>query len=220
MGDLVYNQNDILLLGSGGHAKVIIDAIKISYPEYRIIGLTDVIEERLGKEVLGIPILGTDIILDKQGLRKVFIAVGMTKVSFCRLDTYNHLVSTGFELVNIIHKKSIISDMVTIGCGNAILAGVIINADALIGNACIINTGSIIEHDCIIGNNVHVAPGAKLSGNAIIKDNSIIGIGASVIQGVQIGKNCIIGAGSAVISNIPDNSTAVGVPAKVIKRGC
>lgn len=45
-----------------------------------------------------------------------------------------------------------------------------------------------------------------------------IGGGSIILPGVSIGNNCVIGAGSVVTKNIPDNSMAVGNPAKVIKR--
>jgi len=67
-------------------------------------------------------------------------------------------------------------------------------------------------------NHVHISPGAHLAGHVHVGTLTHIGIGASVIQRVKIGRNVIIGAGAAVIDNIPDNVTAVGVPAKVLKQ--
>ena len=81
-----------------------------------------------------------------------------------------------------------------------------------------INTGSIIEHDCIIGDNTFISPGVILGGNVTIKKNSFIGMGSKIIEGKIIGNNVTIGAGAVVIDDIPDNCTAVGVPAKVIKK--
>ena len=54
-------------------------------------------------------------------------------------------------------------------------------------------------------------------GKVVIKKNSHIGVGAIILNGVTIGENAIIGAGAVVIGNIPRRSTAVGVPARVIK---
>ena len=68
------------------------------------------------------------------------------------------------------------------------------------------------------GDHVHISPGAHLAGNVRVGELSHIGIGASIVQGIRIGKGVIIGAGAAVIDDIPDHVTAVGVPAKVIKR--
>ena len=52
----------------------------------------------------------------------------------------------------------------------------------------------------------------------IIGRNSHIGIGATIIEQCKIGDNVVIGAGATVINNVPDNSLAVGTPAKVIRK--
>jgi acetyltransferase EpsM len=97
------------------------------------------------------------------------------------------------------------------------MAGVIVNASVEIGNHCIINTAAVIEHDCTIKDYVHICPNATLAGNVTIGEGAQIGVGAKVIQGVKIGKWSIIGAGAVVTKDIPDNCTAVGIPAKPIK---
>jgi len=51
-----------------------------------------------------------------------------------------------------------------------------------------------------------------------VKSNSVIGSGAKVLGNITVGKNCKIGANSVVICDVPKNCTAVGVPAKIIKR--
>jgi acetyltransferase-like isoleucine patch superfamily enzyme len=55
-----------------------------------------------------------------------------------------------------------------------------------------------------------------LTGPITVGDNTYIGTRTTVLPGVKIGNNCIIGAGSVVAKDIPDNSVAVGVPAKVV----
>ncbi|HIC96179.1 TPA: transferase, partial [Candidatus Bipolaricaulota bacterium] len=86
------------------------------------------------------------------------------------------------------------------------------------GENVIINTGATIDHDCVIEDYVHISPGVHLAGNVKLGELSHIGIGASAVQRVKIGKGVIIGAGAVVIDDIPDHVTAVGVPARVIKR--
>lgn len=54
--------------------------------------------------------------------------------------------------------------------------------------------------------------------SVLIKKNAWIGANAIVLPGVIVGENSVIGAGSIVTKNVPDNSVAVGNPAKVIKH--
>ncbi|MEA5009350.1 acetyltransferase [Clostridium tyrobutyricum] len=206
----------IVLIGAGGHCKVIIDIIK-STDEYKIIGIIDI---KASGELLDIPIMGNDAILQgvyDSGVDYAFIGIGALYDINMRNIIYSKLKSIGFKLPVLIHKDSIISPYAHVGDGTCIMAGAIVNAGAHIGENCIINTGSVIEHDCKIGNNTHVSPNAALSGGTKIGCNTHIGIGSSIIQGVTIGDNVTIGAGSVVIENIPDNVVSVGVPSKIIK---
>ncbi|MBQ6119086.1 MAG: gamma carbonic anhydrase family protein [Clostridia bacterium] len=70
----------------------------------------------------------------------------------------------------------------------------------------------------VIGDNVTVGHGAIIHG-ATVGNNVLVGMGATVLDGAVIGDNCIVGAGALVTSNtqIPANSMALGMPAKVIK---
>ncbi|MFK2395474.1 DapH/DapD/GlmU-related protein [Bacteroides fragilis] len=52
----------------------------------------------------------------------------------------------------------------------------------------------------------------------MIKKNAWLGEGVAVMPGVTIGENSVIGANAVVTKDIPDNSIAVGIPAKVIKQ--
>ena len=219
MNNYYNSDTDIILIGAGGHAKVIIETIGKYYKHYNLIGITDNDETKINQTWMGIPILGDDSILRsiyEKGVRKAFISLGTVKEYIPRLNVITSVKKIGFQFVNIIHGSSIVSDNVKIGEGNAILAGAIINIDTAIGDNCIINSGSIIEHDCVVGNNVHIATGAKIAGQVKIGDNCMIGIGACVKQSVNIGKNSVIGAGCIVIKDIPENSIVVGVPAKII----
>lgn len=75
-----------------------------------------------------------------------------------------------------------------------------------------------IKDPVIIGENVTIGHNAVIH-SAKIGDNTLIGMGSVVLDGADIGKNCIIGAGAVVTSGtvIPDNSMALGAPAKVVK---
>lgn len=116
-----------------------------------------------------------------------------------------------------VHPFTSISDRSQLGQGSVVMAGVVINADATIGEHSIINTNASIDHDCRLGDFVHISPNAALCGNVEVGEGTHIGAGAVIIPGISIGKWCHVGAGSVVIRNIPDHSTAVGNPSKIIK---
>lgn len=145
---------------------------------------------------------------------KVVIGIG---INATRKKVSERLASKKVEFGTAIHSDAHISKRTTIGEGSVIMAGVTINADTSIGKHCIVNTSASIDHDCMLGDYVHISPNATLSGDVHVGEGTHIGSGASTIQGIRIGKWCTIGAGAVVIQDIPDFSTAVGNPARVIK---
>ena len=105
---------------------------------------------------------------------------------------------------------------VSIGDGANILADVKISNSVLIGKCSLIYYNAIITHDVIIGDYVEISPGATLLGRVKVKNNAQIGAGAIILPDIVIGENAVIGAGAVVTRDIPDNFTAVGIPAKFI----
>lgn len=206
----------IVIVGAGGHCKVIMDIIN-STSEYKILGITDI---NINGKLLDVPILGKDNMLQEiydSGIKYAFIGIGALDNINVRNLIYNKLKKIGFNLPILIHKRAIISPYAKIGEGTCVMPGAIVNSGAVISENCIINTGSVVEHDCRIEYNTHVSPNSSIAGGVNIGFNTHIGIGSSIIQSKVIGNNVTIGAGAVVIDDIPDNSTAVGVPAKVIK---
>lgn len=127
------------------------------------------------------------------------------------------LVSMNIQPATIIHPTAAISPYAKVSKGCTVSAAASININAQIGIGCIVNTGVIIEHDCIVRDFVNICPAVAMAGHAVIGYKTFMGIGSTVIDGVTIGENVTIGAGAVVIGNIPDNTVAVGVPAKVLK---
>ena len=107
---------------------------------------------------------------------------------------------------------------VSIGDGTCVAPGAIVTTRARIGRHCILNVKASVSHDCVLGDYVNLNPGATVCGNVTIGDGAYIGTGATLINKVSVGRNAIIGAGAVVVRDIPDSVTAVGVPARVIKR--
>ncbi|WP_312900830.1 acetyltransferase [Chryseobacterium taichungense] len=125
--------------------------------------------------------------------------------------------NTLFNYITLIHPKSSVSKRAHIEEGTVVMAGVTINASVNIGKHCILNTNSSIDHDCVLEDFVHISPNAALGGSVYVGEGTHVGIGACIIQGIRIGKWCTIGAGAVIINDIPDGSTVVGNPGKIIK---
>jgi len=208
-------KHKLLLIGAGGHCKVIIDLLMKS-KEYDVGGIID-LKERIGDNISGVRVVGTDLDLlkfYKKGIKYCFISIGSVGESNLRAKLYGLARKTGFIFPTLVHPSALISSQAIIGYGNYIAPGAVINAGAQLGNNCIINTGAIIEHDCKLGDFVHLSPGSVLSGGVKIGDYSHIGAGSIVIQGLIIGARVMVGAGSVVTKNIRSSVIAYGNPCK------
>lgn len=202
-----------VVIGAGGHAKVIIDILQDA--GCRPIGCTTT--DPNVKDVLGVPVLGNDSELPRlysDGVRTAFIAIGDNRK---RLKISNAVRAIGFQLMNAISPHAVIARSARLGQGIAVMPGVVINACAQIGDGAIINTGATIDHDCIIGDYAHVAPGSNLAGCVRLGEGAFLGTGSRAIPEVSVGSWTTVGAGGVIIRNLPENVVAVGVPAAAIK---
>lgn len=195
----------IVLVGGGGHCKVIIDAIFCGN-QYEIEGIVDN-NLTVGTKVLSVPVLGSDemlLRLFRRGIKKAFITVGSTGDCSVRKRIFSMLNDVGFTLPIIVHPKAVVAFETKIGAGTFIAASATINPGTVIGCNAIINTSCSIDHDCDIGDFVHIAPGAVLSGAVIVGADTHIAAGISVRQGIKIGSGCMVKMGSVVIHDLSD----------------
>lgn len=209
---------NVIIIGASGHAKVIIDILE-QVGGHNIVGLVDSFKDRT-HSIFGYQVLGTED--DLPELIKTYnidggiIAIGD---NYSRHWIHQKIMSIvpNFQFVSAIHPSCIIGKEVAIGSGVVMLPGVVVNAEAKIGNQCIINTKSSVGHECILDDFSSLSPGVTLGGNVHIGYASAIGLGANVIESVSIGEFSVIGAGSLVNKPIGDRILAYGVPAKEVR---
>ena len=120
--------------------------------------------------------------------------------------------------VNAIHSTAFISESAPIGHGNMFDTGVLINSGATIGNHCLLFSGSVIDHNAKVEDFVQIGPGSIIGSGAVISESAFIGAGVTVVGGVTIGKKARVGAGSVVVSDVKNNETVFGNPAKGIEK--
>lgn len=154
----------IIVIGGGGHAKVVISIIK-KLNNFDIIGYTDI---ENNSDILGVEYLGNDEILEElflnKNIKNAAIGIGQIKNVESRKETIEKLLKIGFEFPVIISPNAVVNEDVKLGEGTVVMDGVIINSGAFIGDFSIINTKTSIDHDCKIGDYVHIAPGVTISG--------------------------------------------------------
>lgn len=203
----------IIVVGDSGHAKVSIELLQaMGRTVACCIGVSGM------PTCHGIPVLHGDehlVRLRGEGYVYAFVAVGANSV---RRRLAAMVTDKGFELVNAISPRAVISPSVRIGNGVGIMAGAVINADAIISNLAIINTGACVDHDCRIGEAAHIGPTCGLAGNVIVGDGAFLGLGSKVIPGITIGENAVVGAGAVVIRDIASGIMAAGIPARLIQQ--
>lgn len=209
----------LIIIGAGGSGKDILATLlrcnEISQI-YEILGFVDDDNSLIGREINGFPVIGNTDWLSKQST--TICCVISNGFSDIRKKIVKKIEKFDIMFPTIVDPSVILANNVNIGKGAVIQAGTIINPDTIIGNHTFINLDCTIGHDCKISDYVTIAPGTHINGNNKIGDTSEIGSGTTTVQNITIGKNCTIGAGTVLINNIPDNSTIVGNPGKIIKK--
>jgi sugar O-acyltransferase (sialic acid O-acetyltransferase NeuD family) len=208
----------ILILGAGGHAQVVGDALLAMQENgqgIEVVGFVDDDVTLHGRTFLDLPVLGPLGRLDEIPHDSSVVAIGDNRT---RARIADRLAARGERLSSAVHPSAVIARDVVIAPGAMICAGAVVNTASRIGAHAILNTGCTVDHHNVIGPCAHVAPGAHLGGEVTVGEGALVGIGASVAPRRHIGAWSIVGAGSTVIRDVPDGVTVVGVPARPLQH--
>lgn len=208
----------VVVIGGGGHAKVVIDVLLLA--GWSVAGYTDP-APLAGERIAGVPWLGTDEVLPRLRTEGIAWAVSAFGDNSRRLRMAERALDLGFALANAVHPSAQISPHARLGRGIAIMPAVAVNAGSVIGDNAVLNTSSSVDHDCTLGHGVHVAPGAHLAGYITLEDEVLIGGGAIVGRGqpIRVGRGAVVGAGAVVIGDVAPGTTVAGNPARVLRPG-
>lgn len=205
----------IILLGAGGYAeqlKWVVDRMN----NKEIIGFVDeTIEE--DKYMLGLPVKKTleeFNIEDRSEEVKILCAVGNIALRKKWFDKYKNR----YVFTSVIDPTALVSSSALIGNNVIILGQTVLSSSCRISDSTNINWFCLITHHTSVGEFTNISSGVRLTGHASIGSYCDIGTNATIIPYKKVGNSSIIGAGAVVIADIPDNSLALGIPAKVVKK--
>ncbi len=205
----------VIIIGSGGHAKVVIDILNLM-EDVEILGVTS--KSLLKKTTFcNFPVLGDDSILsDYRNHLNIYVAMGLGGFTDNKLreKAYKYTKSLGLSFINIIHPSSTISKTVTMGEGVVIFSGVVLNTEVAIGNNVIIATGSTIDHETIIKDHVLISAGVTIGAYSTIEGGALIALGSKIVSGIIVGADSLVAAGAVVVNNIEPGQRVFGIPAR------
>lgn len=191
-----------LVLGAGGHAAVVVDALLRSGA--RVLGVVtpDLVADTLWEYDL--PVLGGDDILGQYGADDIYLALGLGGYggNKTRRELFLQCRRAGFDFPPVIHPDATVAAGVSLGAGSQVMAGAVIQARALLQDAVIVNTSASVDHDSRVGHYCHIAPHACLCGGVILGSSVHVGPGAVVIQEIEITADSFVKAGSCISKSL------------------
>ncbi|MDZ7900659.1 MAG: acetyltransferase [Arcicella sp.] len=209
-------ENPVIIFGANGLGAVALDIFKRN--EVVVYAFLDDKTELHNTLIDDVVVMGTT---DDEGFTKLigkkceaFVATDDAKLRKSIVEML--LEVRKVQPVNAVHDQATIASSSSIGHGNLVAAGAIINARAKVGNHNILQSNVLVDFDAEIGDYVQIGAGSTIGSGVSIEDNAFIGTGVTIISGVKIGKSARIGAGSVVVESVKARETVFGNPAKKV----
>lgn len=209
---------DILIIGAGGVGRevaLMIEEINNVRPTWNLLGFIDDNEGVWGMKYHEKRVLGGLESLILFG-RDVYVVIAISNGKIKRKIAES--LQGRCRFATIISPKVRLHDFMTVGEGTIIYEGSVLTTDIKIGKHVLISPKCGIGHDSIISDYSSLLWNVNISGRDLIEEEVLIGSAATVLQNLTVGRNSTLGAGTVVTKDIPSYSTAVGIPASIIKR--
>ncbi|MFZ0548137.1 MAG: acetyltransferase [Candidatus Promineifilaceae bacterium] len=210
----------VVIIGAGGHGRETAEILQHqaqSGVNQEPIGFIDDNQQLHGTVIGGLPVLGDWSWFEGIDRSEVAVICAVGSPKICKLMA-DRARALSLAFANAVSPQATISPTAHLGKGLTIFPNVVISTNVRLLDCSILNVSATVSHDTAVGPYSNINPAANLAGNITIGEGCYIGMGAKVIQGISIGDWAVIGAGAVVIRDVPGGVTAVGVPARVVKR--
>jgi UDP-perosamine 4-acetyltransferase len=194
----------LLIIGAGGHAKVVIAALRSAgaAPD----ACLDSNRALWGGRIEGVRIEGGDELLARYPAGSTALALGMgiPRLGGGRRALFESLRARGYAFPPVRADSALVAVSAALGAGAQVLTRAVVHPGAAVGEGAIVNTCAVVEHDAAVGAHAHVAPGALVLGGATVGAGAFVGAGAIVLPGIKIGRDALIAAGAVARADVPD----------------
>ncbi len=205
----------LVVLGSGGHAKVIIEILE-AMDQFEIVGCSSG-DPDPPSEVSGYSFLGAfdDLPgLMKKGVKLAAVGVGGWTDNTFRQEVFEMAKEMGFELVKPVHPTVVRPPNVVIGEGTMVGSGAVLMTEAAIGRNVIISSQCLIGHETVIEDHVLVSGAVKVGADVRIRQGALLAFASTVLSRTVVGEDALVAAGAVVVDDVPAHARVFGVPAK------
>ncbi|MGE4553638.1 MAG: acetyltransferase [Desulfovibrionaceae bacterium] len=194
----------LALIGGGGHCRSCLDVIE-AQGRYQVAAVLD-LPERVGQEVLGHPITGTEADIPELARAgfEFLVTLGQIHKPQRRMEIFAAILAAGGRPATVISPLARVSPLARLGAGTIVMHFALVNAGAEVGRNCILNSHCLVEHDVRVGDHCHVSTGAILNGGAALGEGSFLGSRSVVREGLRLGRRVVVGMGAAVFQPLAD----------------
>lgn len=207
----------LIIYGIGPFAKLLYFYLK-NDSNYKVVGFCADKKHIQEHFFCGLPIISLENIESSHPPThyKMIIAVGYSRMRN-RKKMFDKVKNKKYEIINYIH-SSVVTHNLTIGEGNIILAGCIIEPNVIINNNNVIWSMSLIGHDSTLGSHNYISAKCLISGQTTISNLCFIGNGVTMINGLHIKNETCVGAGAYLRKSTETLGVYVGNPARILKK--
>lgn len=204
----------LIVVGGGGHARVVAEAVASNPSCYRLIGYVDPDAGDQRMRQCGLAWLGDDDAVRKHAGAWGVLGVGALGPGSRRREIVSRLDPSLAGWANVVHRTASLSPTATVGHGSVILGGAVVQAGAHIGAHCVVNDGAVVEHDVVLGDYAMVGPGAVIGGGAVVGSSAFVGLGATIRDHRSVGDEALVGMGAVVVTDVDPGTVVIGNPAR------
>lgn len=204
----------LIVIGGGGHARVVTEAIVSNPGGYRLGGFVDPGTGDEGMKQTGLRWLGGDEAVGNHPGAWGVLGVGALGPESRRREIVTRLDPNLAGWASVVHQKAYVSPSATVGQGSVILPGAILQAGARIGAHCVVSDGAVVEHDAVLGDYAIVSPGAVVGGGAVVGSGAFVGLRAVIRDHRSVGDGALVGMGAVVVTDVDSGAVVIGNPAR------